>query len=145
MSETNDSVNPEKLSDILLGQDVEFEVADKKLVLRPRTLAQLIVISKQIAQYNDSLFLGITKLKASDGESDDLGEFLKLPYEHIAYILSMFLDSEKVYKKTKPTVSVKFILNEIDFNMIREIATSALNMHDVSDIIKNLNGLRITS
>jgi len=145
MSETNDSVNSEKLSDVLLGQDVEFEVAGRKIVLQPRTLAQLLVISKQIVQYNDNLFLGIQKLQASDAETDDLGEFLKLPYEHIAYILSMFLDSEKVYKKTKPTVSVKFILNEINFTTIREIATAALNMHDVTDIIKNLNGLRITS
>ena len=145
MDETKDSVNSEKLSDVLLGQNTEFEVAERTLVLQPRTLAQLLVISKQIVQYNDNLFLGIQKLQASDAESNDLGEFLKLPYEHIAQILSMFLDGEKVFKKTKPTVSVKFILNELDFNMIRDIATAALNMHDVSDIIKNLNGLRIKS
>ena len=143
-TEKSSEMNVEKVGEVLVGQEHSFEVGGQTLVLRPRTLAQLIVISKVIVRYSDKIFLGIQAMKDdSNDEEKEIDNFLKIPLEHIAILLQMFLDEERVFKKQKATVSLKFILEEIDFTMITEISTAALEMHNVGDILKNLNGLRV--
>ena len=139
------STDPRKIGDILIGQSIEFEVGGRTLILRPRTLSQLLVISKEIVKYSDNLFLGIKNLEVAKeaDEQSALDKFLELPYEHIIKLLQMFLDGGRVFNSKNPEVDESFLMNQLNFLEVTAIAEAALAMHNIGDVIKNLNGLRI--
>ena len=138
-------IDLQMVGDILVGQSVEFEVGGRKLVIRPRTLSQLLMISKKIVGYNDSLYQGIKELeKVSKADQEkELEKFMAMPIEHIVKMLQMFLDGGKKFDKNNPEVEAEFLLNAVNFSEIKAMVDAVLAMHNIGDVLKNLNGLRI--
>ena len=138
-------IDLQMVGDIFVGQSVEFEVGGRKLVIRPRTLSQLLKISKEIVGYNDSLYLGIKELeKVSKADQEKaLEKFMAMPIEHIVKMLQMFLDGGKKFDKDNPEVDAEFLLNEVNLLDIRPMVDAVLEMHHRGSVLKNGNGLRI--
>ena len=134
----------EKAAAVITAQTQEVAVGEKSYTLKPRTLAQMRAISKAIAEYSDGVYIGVESLKSKKNDELDsaVEKLLDMPFDHIIRIIQMFLDENEVFEAENPTVKA-VELEKIDFENLKEIISKILYMHDLEDLLKKINGLRV--
>lgn len=140
--------NKDNVSDAITDQPIEVRVGNRVYDLRPRTLKQMRAICKKIVGYKDNLVTATAEVNAKITEKEIEGIFDRLvdmPFDHIILIIQMLYDTRKVFNLKGATISKKIIEEELDFSHVQKLLDSALEIHDISSMLKNIEGLRALS
>ncbi len=143
MTETKAELT-EKLIDTVTEQPEEVRVGDRVFDLRPRTLKQLRAIAKYITKFRDELFEAVRKAEIAKDEvfEDAMAKVYDMPFDVLVGVVQMFYDKRKDFKEKGVTMSKKLLEEELDYIQVKTLLTKAIELHDISDLLKKVEGLR---
>ena len=134
----------EKLIDTVTEQPEEVRVGDRIYDLQPRTLKQLRAIAKHITSFRDTLFDGIknAEIAKTDVIKEAMQKVNDMPFDLLIEVVQMFYDKRKVFSIKNPTISKKLLEEEFDYVQVKTLLTKAIELHDIGDLLKKVEGLR---
>ena len=134
----------EKLIDTVTEQPEEVRVGDRIYDLQPRTLKQLRAIAKHITSFRDTLFDGIknAEIAKTDVIKEAMQKVNDMPFDLLIEVVQMFYDKRKVFSIKSPTISKKLLEEELDYVQVKTLLTKAIELHDIGDLLKKVEGLR---
>lgn len=134
----------ERAADIITAQPVVVKCGEAEYTLTPRTPHQLRAISKYLTKYNKGMaasLLGLLKGEADDSNIED--KINNDAIDSMIVLIQMLLDENKTFSAKSPTISKKEIEHEVDFGQIVSVIHAAADMHDVRDLISQMQRLRV--
>ena len=134
----------EKLIDTVTEQPEVVRVGDRIYDLQPRTLKQLRAIAKHITSFRDTLFDGIknAEIAQTDVIKEAMQKVNDMPFDLLIEVVQMFYDKRKVFSIKNPTISKKLLEEEFDYVQVKTLLTKAIELHDIGDLLKKVEGLR---
>lgn len=134
----------EKLIDTVTEQPEVVRVGDRIYDLQPRTLKQLRAIAKHITSFRDTLFDGIknAEIAKTDVIKEAMQKVNDMPFDLLIEVVQMFYDKRKVFYTETPTISKKLLEEELDYVQVKTLLTKAIELHDIGDLLKKVEGLR---
>ena len=134
----------EKLIDTVTEQPEVVRVGDRIYDLQPRTLKQLRAIAKHITSFRDTLFDGIknAEIAQTDVIKEAMQKVNDMPFDVLIEVVQMFYDKRKVFSIKSPTISKKLLEEELDYVQVKTLLTKAIELHDIGDLLKKVEGLR---
>ena len=134
----------EKLIDTVTEQPEVVRVGDRIYDLQPRTLKQLRAIAKHITSFRDTLFDGIknAEIAKTDVIKEAMQKVNDMPFDLLIEVVQMFYDKRKVFSIKSPTISKKLLEEELDYVQVKTLLTKAIELHDIGDLLKKVEGLR---
>ncbi len=133
-----------RAADIITAQPVVVKCGETEYTLTPRTPHQLRAITKYLAQYNKEMagsLLGIVKGEGDEGETEK--KINNDAIDSMIVLVQMLLDTNKTFNASKPTIKKSEIENEMDFGQINFVIHTAGDMHDIRDLISQMQRLRV--
>ena len=134
----------EKLIDTVTEQPEVVRVGDRIYDLQPRTLKQLRAIAKHITTFRENLFDGIKSMEVSKADvfAKAMEKVNDMPFDLLIEVVQMFYDKQKVFSIKNPTISKKLLEEEFDYVQVKTLLTKAIELHDIGDLLKKVEGLR---
>lgn len=145
MTEKENKVDKtEKLLDTVTEQPESVRVGDRIFDLQPRTLKQLRAIAKHITLFRDHLFDAVKNAESATTEkfSEAVSKVGDMPFDILIVVVQMFYDKHKAFNEKKSTMSKKMLEEELDYSQIKTLLTKAIELHDIGDLLKKVEGLR---
>ena len=143
-AQENKNENGERAADIITAQPVVVKCGEREYTLTPRTPHQLRAISKYLTEYNKGMaasLLGLLKGETEESKIED--RINNDAIDSMIVLIQMLLDENKTFNFRKPTISKKEIEHEVDFGQIVNVIHAAAEMHDVRDLISQMQRLRV--
>ena len=135
----------EKLIDTVTEQPESVRVGDRVFDLQPRTLKQLRAIAKHITNFRDELFEAVDVAKGveEDAFKEAMSKIYDLPFNVLIEVVQMFYDKRKIFKDKNATMSHKLLEEDLNYSQVKKLLTKAIELHDIGDLLKKIEGLRM--
>ena len=135
----------EKLIDTVTEQPESVRVGDRIFDLQPRTLKQLRAIAKHITNFRDELFEAVDTAKGvkEDAFKEAMSKIYDLPFNVLIEVVQMFYDKRKVFIFKDATMSHKLLEEDLNYSQVKKLLTKAIELHDIGDLLKKIEGLRM--
>ncbi len=137
--------NDERAADIITAQPVVVKCGEREYTLTPRTPHQLRAISKYLTKYNKGMAASLLSILKNPTEEDGKIEdkINNDAIDSLIVMVQMLLDENKTFNTREPIIPKKEIEQGMDFGQIANVIHAAAEMHDVRDLISQMQRLRV--
>lgn len=134
----------DKLIDTVTEQPEAIRVGGRIYDLQPRSLKQLRAIAKHITSYRTKLYDDVknAEVAKADAFESAMESVNSMPFDVIIEVVQMFYDKRKVFKLESATMKKKLLEEELDYVEVKKLLTKAIELHDIGDLLKKVDGLR---